>query len=47
MDKDNAFVIAEYTVDTNNLTGYQNGNACSYSNQGDCDACCEPVPYQG
>lgn len=44
MKENNEFVVSEYTIDSNNMTGYANGNACEYSNQGHCDCCCEPTP---
>ena len=34
------FLVNEYVVDSNNLTGFQYDSSCSYSNQGDCDSCC-------
>lgn len=37
----NELVLNEYTMDNNNLTGFKYNASCSYSEQGDCDCCCE------
>ena len=33
-------VVAEYTMDCNNLSGFKYDSSCSYSKEGDCDCCC-------
>lgn len=35
------FIVGEYLMDTNNMSGFQYNSSCSYSKQGDCASCCE------
>ena len=34
-------LVGEYTMDSNNLSGFKYDSSCSYSKEGDCDCCCE------
>jgi len=34
------YLVNEFVIDSNNLSGFQYDSSCSYSNQGDCDCCC-------
>ena len=35
------FVVDEFYMDTNSLTGFQYNSSCTYSKEGDCASCCE------